>query len=154
MVLHIPTRYLVGEFRVPEPPACFSPAGKASRIKTEDAMKTIAIQVELAAEATREFEDIRDNPHRYVSEGGKRYLRQLLRYPVKQWQVIQRRCHHSAFRSKCHVPFDIQGKVYEDGTGLVKTVLITRFKLKDQAVFDRPEKGFGGRLSFGNPRFN
>jgi hypothetical protein len=93
-------------------------------------MKPFGIQIQLTDEALREFKEIQNHPQSFVSDKGERYLRKLIQFPLERWQVIQRHWKKSVFRSDSQMPFDIRGKVCYDGSGRVRTVLITRFKWK------------------------
>jgi hypothetical protein len=106
--------------------------GQELNLKREDAMKPLEIQVEMTTEASKEFEEIQNHSHAALSGRAESYLMQLLRFPLKRWQVIQNQWQNSTFRSEGHLPFDIRGKVCYDRSGKARTVLITRFKLKEK----------------------
>ena len=123
--LHIPTRLKGKDFRIPR-----KTLGAGIKHEGEEIMKPSDIKIQLTDEAFREFKEIQEHPHALVSDGGKRYLRQLIKIPLERWQIIQRHWYKGAFRSDHQLPFDIRGLVCYDGAGRLKTVLITRFKWK------------------------
>ena len=134
--LHIPTRF----FRRGVPDAGsltrVIPVQGLSSVIREEAMSTTEIRVELAEEALREYEEIQNIPDESIAAGGRRYLTQLTRFSLDRWVALRNQWHDDSFRLEGDLPIDIQGKVYEDRSGVVRTVLITRFKLRENPIRD------------------
>lgn len=99
-------------------------------------MSPTEISVELAEEALREYEEIQNIPDESIAAGGRRYLTQLTRFSLDRWVTLRNQWHDDSFRLEGDLPIDIQGKVYEDHSGVVRTVLITRFKLRENPIRD------------------
>jgi hypothetical protein len=97
-------------------------------------MKSNEIRVELAEEALREYEEIQGLSDVSIADGGRRYLAQLTRFSLERWKTLRNQWQEDFFRLEGDLPIDIQGKVYGDRKGTVRTVLITRFKLRENVI--------------------
>ena len=88
------------------------------------------IQILLSPEAEGEFEAIQLSAHPLQRGWAKRYLEEMLDFPPEAWVDLRRRAKGLYFKSDSHVPFDIQGRVYEGPGGEVERVVVTRFRAR------------------------
>jgi hypothetical protein len=88
------------------------------------------IEILFSPEAQGEFETIQETARPLLKDWARRYLEELLDFPPEAWVDLRRRVQGVYFKSDSHVPFDIQGRVYDEPVLGAQRVIVTRFRLR------------------------
>ncbi len=96
-------------------------------------MQRPEIEILFSPEAQGEFEVVQRTARPLQRDWAKRYLAELLDFPPEAWLDIRRRTQGIYFKSDSHIPFDIQGRVYEEPAAGPQRVIVTRFRLRRES---------------------
>lgn len=93
-------------------------------------MQRPEIEILFSPEAQGEFDYIQRTARSLERDWARRYLADLLDFPPEAWLDLRSRILGVYFKSDSHIPFDIQGRVYEEPAGGPQRVVVTRFRLR------------------------